>query len=297
MIPLAQYLNEQDGDGGFQSFAPKAAKTQERRKADFQAVGSPRAPAPKARSFESLAKPAPLDPGLDADPLDDSAFETDPDALYREMESELRRRAAPDQPIHDARALQNDLKERAGQVTAGRALDEARKSAYERGRSEALAQADADRDAAVEAALEAEREAAELRQAEAIEAARASWAETEGARLADALAEQTKRLSDAMRMTLSSILRPLAINARQRQSVDDLVEAIATLSYDGQAMSVKATGPADLLDTLRTALGDRAGHVTFNPSDDAIDVKVEMGQTVLQSRLGEWRNALEDALS
>ncbi|EAU41775.1 flagellar motor protein [Fulvimarina pelagi HTCC2506] len=283
MIPLAQYLNERDGDGGFQSFAPKRQTRGGKRPGDFSAVGNDRAvQQTRPETFEGFAG---------------SEDGVDTAELFKEMESELRSRAAPQQPTKDARALQDDLRSKASRLNASKALEAARKAAYDEGRSEALAEAEADREAAIEAAVEEERTAAEERQKSAIEAARAEWAEAEGERLAAALADQTARLSEAMRKTLSSILKPLAINTRQRQSIDELVQSIGMLSFDGKAISVKASGPADLLDRLETALGDRAAHVTFHPSDDRSEVKIEIGQTVLQSRLGEWRSALETALS
>ena len=296
MIPLAQYLNDRDNDTGFKPRAPKRPARSAKQPGDFNAIGSDR-PArqrPKPQSFESLTQ-AGEQPAFE----DDEAFNLDTAALMDEMESELRHRAMPQQPTQDARALQEDLKNRAGRIGAPPtpALEAARQAAYEQGRTEALEEAAADRDAAIEAALEEERTAADQRQAEALEAARAEWAESEGNRLAEALAAQTERLGDAMRTTLSSILKPLAINTRQRQAIDELARSIALLAYDGQAISITAIGSADLLGHLETALGERASHVTFKPQDGTTDVKIEIGQTVLQSRLGEWRSALETALS
>ncbi|MEN3794416.1 hypothetical protein [Fulvimarina sp. MAC3] len=296
MIPLAQYLNDRENDSGFKSLAPKRPARGAKQPGEFNAIGSER-PARtrrKPQGFEGMGGEAaesafPSEDGIDLDTA----------SLMEEMESELRNRAAPQQPSQDARALQDELKKNAGRINASPspALESARQAAYEQGRTEALEEAAAERDAAIEAAVEEERAAAHERQIEAIEAARAEWAESEGTALAEALATQTERLSDAMRTTLSSILKPLAINTRQRQCIDELVRSIALAAYDGQAISVKASGSVDLLGHLEAALGERAAHVTFNPSDEAKDVKIEIGQTVLQTRLGEWRSALETALS
>ncbi|MER0236603.1 hypothetical protein [Fulvimarina sp. MAC8] len=296
MIPLAQYLNDRDNDSGFKSLAPKRQARSAKQPSDFSALGGERQAKarPKPQAFEGLGEPT-ARPAFQPE----EGGDVDTASLMEEMEGELRSRASPQQPTQDARALQDDLKNRAGRINshASHALEAARQAAYDQGRTEALEEAAAERDAAIEAAIEQERAAAEERQAEAIEAARAEWAESEGERLAEALATQTERLSDAMRATLASILKPLAINTRQRQSIDELVRSMTLAAYDGQAISVKASGSADLLGHLETALGERAAHVTFAPSEGATDVKIEMGQTVLQSRLGEWRSALETALS
>ncbi|RFC62545.1 hypothetical protein DYI37_14935 [Fulvimarina endophytica] len=299
MIPLAQYLNDRDGDASFQSFAPASARPQRRGgdKPEFRSIGERPASRAPAEEFETLKKKQDRSPSFKAPETQDGAFEVDTDALFAEMENELIQRAAPSAPTRDARALQSELREKTERANPAEALEKARREAYDQGRAEAAAEAEAVLEAAVEAAREEEREAAAARQAEAIEAARAEWALSEGQEIGKRLTEQTERLAGAMRMTYSSVLRPIAINARQRQSIDDLVTAIAVAAFDGQAMSVRATGSADLLEGLELALGAQASHVTFEPVEGEADARIEIGQTVLQSRLGEWRAALETALS
>ena len=218
-------------------------------------------------------------------------------ALFAQMEDELRSRAGQDRPRQDARALQNELRASAPGVDPAKALDRAREAAYERGREEALAEAEAERDAAVAAAIEAEREAAAERQAEALAAARAEWCETESSQLAEALSEQTDRLAAALKVTLTSVLKPVALGARRRQTIAELVETVGALSFDGRALGLKASGSADLLDALEAALGARAGLVSFEPVDGEPDVRIVCDQTVIQTRLADWRTAFEKALA
>lgn len=299
MIPLAQYLTERDGDSGtgFQDLGQRAPKRAAKPKtAAFKAVGGGSGRKADKNEFQSIPTAG---RGRPAEPRRERAEASDMDAaaLFAQMEDELRSRAGQDKPRQDARALQNELRASAPGVDPAKALDRAREAAYERGREEALAEAEAERDAAVAAAIEAEREAAAERQAEALAAARAEWCETESSQLAEALSEQTDRLAAALKVTLTSVLKPVALGARRRQTIAELVETVGALSFDGRALGLKASGSADLLDALEAALGARAGLVSFEPVDGEPDVRIVCDQTVIQTRLADWRTAFEKALA
>ena len=128
-------------------------------------------------------------------------------------------------------------------------------------------------------------------------AARAEWCETESSQLAGALLEQTDRLAAALKVTLTSVLKPVALGARRRQTVAELVETVASLTFDGRALGLKASGSADLLEALEAALGARAGLVSFEPVDGKADVRIVCDQTVIETRLADWRSAFEKALA
>lgn len=299
MIPLAQYLTERDGDSGtgFQDLGQRAPKRAAKPKtAAFKAVGGGSGRKADKNEFQSIPTAG---RGRPAEPRRERAEASDMDAaaLFAQMEDELRSRAGQDRPRQDARALQNELRASAPGIDPAKALDRAREAAYERGREEALAEAEAERDAAVAAAIEAEREAAAERQAEALAAARAEWCETESSQLAEALSEQTDRLAAALKVTLTSVLKPVALGARRRQTIAELVETVGALSFDGRALGLKASGSADLLDALEAALGARAGLVSFEPVDGEPDVRIVCDQTVIQTRLADWRTAFEKALA
>ncbi|MEC5323448.1 hypothetical protein [Aurantimonas sp. A3-2-R12] len=155
----------------------------------------------------------------------------------------------------------------------------------------------AEMDAAIEAARAEERELAEAAQSAAIEAARAEWATAEGERLATLLSGRLDRIEMVVRTTLASVLRPIAVNTRRRQSVLELADATRMLIGDGKALSVRATGPADLLTALDEALGTGRDFVTWQSDETLVDVRIECDQTVIESRLHGWRAALEEALA
>lgn len=164
-------------------------------------------------------------------------------------------------------------------------------------RQEERAALQAEIEEAVAAARADERERAEADKSAAIEAARAEWAATEGERLGALLSERLDRVETVVRTSLSAVLRPIALNTRRRQSVLELADAVRMLVGDGKALSVRAIGPSDLLAALGDALGTAGDFVTCQSDDTLVDVRIECDQTVIETRLQNWRTALEEALA
>ena len=100
-----------------------------------------------------------------------------------------------------------------------------------------------------------------------------------------------------MRASLSSVLKPIALDARRRQTVLELADAVHMLIGDGQALSIRVSGPADLLEALEEALGKRKAFIVCEPDPDMVEVRIECDQTVVETRLMGWRTALEEALA
>ena len=175
-------------------------------------------------------------------------------------------------------------------------VEAARAEGREAGREEALAEVEARVEAAVAAALEAERASAAEAEAEAIAAARRDALAEEGGRLGDLLTDKLERIETAMRTSFASVLKPIALDIRSRQTVEDLAAAVATLSLDGRALSLEAVGPAPLLDAFAEALGPRRGFVAFEADESLSDIRISCDQTTLETRLADWKRALEEAL-
>ena len=175
-------------------------------------------------------------------------------------------------------------------------VEAARAEGHEAGRQEAFAEAASQVDAAVAAALEAERLQASEAMAQAVETARRDALAEEGGRLGELLADKLDRIEAAMRTSFASVLKPIAIDIRSRQTVAELAAAVATLSLDGRALSLEAVGPAPLLDAFAEALGPRRGFVAFEADESLSDIRISCDQTTLETRLADWKRALEEAL-
>ncbi|NDV85738.1 hypothetical protein GTW51_03380 [Aurantimonas aggregata] len=287
MIPLAQYLTEFDEQDGTPFAGRKSPAPHPRR--------------PRQPEFEHLMLVASRafdpDPSADIVPFPLIAL---PEMALPEDAATTARKAVPAparaEPA-DADAGQDEGPDEAAAVVAGPSQEELLEAAREEARAEARAAAEAEHQAALAEALRAEREKAAAEQAAALEAARAEWAKSEGERLAGLFDERLDRIETVVHSSLASVLRPIALDARRRQTVMELAGAVRTLTLDGAPLKVRASGPADLLDALAAQLGSGSAMVAFTPDKDGVDVRIECDQTVIETRLAGWRTALEEALA
>ena len=303
MIPLAQYLTEFEEQDGvpFGSRRSRAPRPRRQRQPDFEhlmqvanhafdpeptseVVPFPLSALPEmelpATAWEIAELPEAKDPpafALAFDPLDPL------DAVDPQ-----------DAPVDDETAEEPEEPEALQQ---GPDQEELLEAAREEGRAEARAAAEAEHEAALAEAVRAERERADADHAVALDAARAEWVASEGERLAGLFDERLDRIEAVVRTSLSSVLRPIALGARRRQTVMELAGAVRTLTLDGQALTVRASGPADLLEALAAQLGSGSAMVAFTPDEDSVEVRIECDQTVIETRLAGWRTALEEALA
>jgi hypothetical protein len=308
MIPLAQYLTEYEEQDGvpFGSRRSRAPRPRRQRQPDFEhlmrvanhafdpdptseVVPFPLAALPEMElpetAWEVAEAPEAEDlpfaaPAFEAADLDDAPFLIEA-ADEPEEQDELEERQEEEEEAQEAAPSQEELLE----------------AAREEGRTEARAAAEAEHEAALAEAVSAERERADAAHAAALDAARAEWAAAEGERLAGLFDERLDRIEAVVRTSLSSVLRPIALGARRRQTVMELAGAVRTLTLDGKAMNVRASGPADLLEALAAQLGNGGAMVSFTPDENSVEVRIECDQTVIESRLAGWRKALEEALA
>lgn len=262
MIPLAQYLSDAHDD----EFVP--LRPVERRSSLAQAHGA----RPEPLVVRTL-KPMAARPGLSVGEVlkPSPAQETVPAAVLQ---------AARDGWEGEKARLARDAEEA---LTSALAEQETRLAAEAAAETEArLSAQHAELTATFEAAVAAERE---------------RWTSQEADRLADLMILQMAVFEDSMRATVRSVLKPLAMNARERQAIDDLAEAVKTIAPRGEAYRIDATGPSDLLAKFRDRLGPDADLVAVRADEDRVDIRIDADSTTIETRLGAWGTALEKALS
>jgi hypothetical protein len=125
-------------------------------------------------------------------------------------------------------------------------------------------------------------------------AARQGWAATEGNALSEALVRAVKDLEARLAETAARVLRPFLETEIRRVAVAELVTTIEAILARDKAARVEIAGPDDLLGIVRARLPDTVP-ATFT-SCDASDVRVTIDQTVLETRLGAWMAAIEEAV-
>ncbi|WP_416355093.1 hypothetical protein ACLNGM_11990 [Aureimonas phyllosphaerae] len=289
MIPLAQFLSDENED----EFVPLRAQAPRRPPVAapraFEA-GLPRVSSQAAPAARAAAKPAAPMPAMRPTAMPAKALQAagvapvqprpaaEPRVPLREVEAERR-----------AWARERETLLRAHEIALAQAHQDGAAEAGEAVRQD-LERASAERIEALRQTLAADHEGV-------LAEARRQWVETEGDRLADLVILQMAVFEDALKTTLSSLLRPLVLDARKRMTVDELAGAVKTIAFDGTTVKIAASGPSDLLHSLEDKLGDHARHVSFDPDETYADVRIDANQTVIETRLAAWLKAVEEALS
>jgi hypothetical protein len=154
---------------------------------------------------------------------------------------------------------------------------------FERGRQAGLAEARAE----AEAGLAGQRHEA----AEALEQARAAWAEEVAARLATQIPQAFEALIDSISDPVGRLLRPFLESELHDAACRALIDQIRPLLAGEDGALIRVSGPARLLDTLRHVFP--AGCAVEFTERDVADVTVVAGETTIETRIAAWVGRLE----
>ncbi len=126
-----------------------------------------------------------------------------------------------------------------------------------------------------------------------LELERCTWAAREADRLAARLDEGLENLKTALAEQTARLLKPFLIEQVQRQAVGELYAALSEALGADQGLKLEVSGPEDLLQLLREKLSGKPIDVEYRPAEGA-DVRVSVGQTILETRLAAWMAKLEE---
>lgn len=152
------------------------------------------------------------------------------------------------------------------------------------------------------AAADAEHGAALAAQKAAFEAKlareREQWTAAEGARLAElfnaGLTDIEQKISDCV----GRVLKPVVAADVRRAAVLSLSETLRSMVLKGAYAKINVSGPADLLSALEGLLGEARSAMAFHVAPGGVDLVVNADDTILETRIGAWVNALGgDAVS
>jgi hypothetical protein len=150
--------------------------------------------------------------------------------------------------------------------------------------------------AAAEAQLAGKLEEREALHRSALAAAREAWTSEESSLLAEQFAKGLQDLEARLADAAARILKPFLAAQLQKRAVADLADCLAVLRARDEAAAICVAGAPDLLEALRCRLGGSLGNITYRP-DTASDVRVAVGQTVLETRIGAWMARIEEAVA
>lgn len=138
-------------------------------------------------------------------------------------------------------------------------------------------------------AFQKEREAFDQK----LEAARATWVEQQGAKVADVIHKDIQACEENLRDALSRLLKPFLTHRALKQSLDDFVEAVGSVVADQANPVIELQGPADLLEVVCERLS-REGVAIRATENDGADLVARINSTLIETRMDEWVRRLRD---
>jgi len=165
-------------------------------------------------------------------------------------------------------------------------LEVERTAAFEAGRQAALAEAETLREAALRGQDEHHRQAiSELSERYEGEITRT---------FAKRFEFLTARLGEEIGKQVAELLGPFVEEALLERMVAEFAKTLSEAIAEGSVVSV--SGPRQLLDRLSSAPALSGVDLKQTVTDD-VDLSVEIGSTLIATRLGAWSSALREVLS
>lgn len=127
--------------------------------------------------------------------------------------------------------------------------------------------------------------------ADALAAERRRWAEAEAATLAAGFSEAIRALEDRLAESTARVLLPFLAEGLRREALRELTAIVSPLTAEGRYATLSIAGPADLVGTLGERLGLAEDAVAIR-IDEAPDVRVQVDDTVIETRLESWSRRL-----
>jgi hypothetical protein len=120
---------------------------------------------------------------------------------------------------------------------------------------------------------------------------RDQWASAEGERLLEAHRAAIADFEMRCAQTVANILRPFLTQAVIARVTESLVQNLEVLFASRTQALFEISGPPDLLEALKTKFADRQATISYLPTD-SIDVRVCVDDTIIETQLAAWMQAL-----
>jgi hypothetical protein len=124
---------------------------------------------------------------------------------------------------------------------------------------------------------------------------RAKWSDQQAAAIVSGFAAACRELETNIATSVARILQPFLADAVRDKAVAALIEQIAALTSSSPVPVFRISGPADLLDLVRTQL-DTAGRTGIDYQvTDGIEIRVVADQTMIETQISAWTERLNQA--
>lgn len=176
-----------------------------------------------------------------------------------------------------------EVPDQASRIAVEQVWAERVEEAHARGQDEA-------RKAAEEEALALlEKHKADLEQA--LTAARKTWCEAEGPKLAEQLLAAIGDMHNSVAESVERVLTPFVGEAVREEAVRQLRTAVDDLIATNRGISIEVSGPEDLLDAMRASLSG-AGVAVSYIVNEASDVQIKAGGSIVETRIAAWLRSI-----
>lgn len=162
-------------------------------------------------------------------------------------------------------------------------LNAAETAGYERGRQVTEA-------AVAERMLALERAFVEARALE-----RQAWIDQEAERLAASIGESLAAVKHDTGAAIARAVIPFVARRLRADAVDEIAASAEDLVNESMPLAIEISGPEDLVAALQKRL-EKGSAVVRIVDGDTAELRVKVGSGVLQTRLKEWSELLEEVL-
>jgi hypothetical protein len=114
-------------------------------------------------------------------------------------------------------------------------------------------------------------------------------------KIAADVTEVGNELQNKIAGVAARILEPMILNIAQKQAVANFIDHLSSITTDVRRPVLRLTGPAELLDLIRTKLGVRAIAIELRPGPE-VEASITVDQVVLETQLQAWTDRLKMAI-
>jgi hypothetical protein len=122
------------------------------------------------------------------------------------------------------------------------------------------------------------------------------WMKDEAEKLREGMRTALGAIEQNIALATARILQPFLTAALHKQAVAELQATLQGMLNKGGELRVDIFGPQDLVQALAAGLDGKDAIVTCHEASDC-ELRVELGQTVLETRLGAWFGKIREATS
>lgn len=125
--------------------------------------------------------------------------------------------------------------------------------------------------------------------------ARRQWTEAEGQKLAGMLDKGMATVRDELALAIAQTMSPFIVGRLREQALEDLTVAAEELVSEHMPLAIEISGPPDLTAALAERLESLATVIRV-AAVVTPELRVRVDKRVIETRLNDWIQLIEDAL-